>query len=236
MTGAGVTVDSDDVLRDQLEGWRGMARSILTAAGMPAALVARLEAATGARMFLHGGGEVHDRDTDERHTLTPETRAALELLTQCELIAEQSAAEEEGRAPILRDRNPVFAELTPPELRGRPVRFRDGIAGGLRLMMLREAMLHAHWSGEEARRKSAAHGKLGGRPPSSARNLARDLKSQLGTWKQALAVMPKREGSPTKWADYTIELTAAGFLVAHPATGVSRKVKETTLAGYFRAP
>ena len=44
MTGAGVTVDSDEVLRDQLDGWRSMARSILAAAGMPVALVARLDA------------------------------------------------------------------------------------------------------------------------------------------------------------------------------------------------
>ena len=235
MTGAGVTVDSDEVLRDQLEGWRSMARRILTAAGMTAALVARLEAQPAVRMFLHPGGEVHDRDTGETHTLTAETRAALELLTECDLIAEQIAAEADGRAPALRDPNPVYAELTPPELRGRPVRFRDGIVGGMRLMLLREAMLHAHWIATENRQRGAAHGKRGGRPPSSARNLARDLKAKIGTWKQAAVVLPKREGVPTIWCDYTLELTAAGFLVTHPKTGISKPVNESTLAGYFRA-
>lgn len=235
MTGAGVTVDSDEVLRDQLDGWRSMARSILAAAGMPVALVARLEEKPAARMFLHAGGEVHDRDTGETHTLTAETRAALELLTECDMIAEQIAAEADGRAPALRDASPIYAELTPPELRGRPVRFRDGIVGGMRLMLLREVMLHAHWIATETRSRSAAHGKLGGRPQSTATNLARDLKAKLGTWKQAAAVLPKREGVPTIWGDYTLELTAAGFMVTHPSTGVSRSVTDGTLAKYFRA-
>lgn len=234
MTGAGVAVDSDEVLRDQLEGWRSMARRILTAAGMTAALVARLEAKPAVRMFLHPGGEVHDRDTGETHTLTAETRAALELLTECDLIAEQIAAEADGRAPVLRDPNPVYAELTPPELRGRPVRFRDGIVGGMRLMLLREAMLHAHWIATETRSRSAAHGKLGGRPQGAATNLARDLKTKFGTWKQAAAVLPKREGVPTIWGDYTLELTAAGFIVTHPSTDIARPVRENTLARYFR--
>ena len=234
MTGAGVTVDSDEALRDQLDGWRSMARSILAAAGMPVALVARLDARPAARMFLHAGGEVHDRDTGETHTLTAETRAAIELLTECDLIAEQLAAEADGRAPTLRDASPIYAELTPPELRGRPVQFRDGIVGGMRLMLLREVMLHAHWIAAETRDRSAAHGKLGGRPPSSARNLARDLKARLKTWRQAAAVLPKREGVPTIWCNYTLELTAAGFMVTHPSTGVARPVRDNTLARYFR--
>lgn len=234
MTSTGVTVDSME-LRDMLEGWRGLARSVLTAAGMSASLVARLEAATSQRMFLHAGDNIRDGQTGELYAQTPETRAAIMLLTECDWIVEQSVAEAEGRAPQHPgDIDPVYRALTPHQPRGRPVRFCDGIRGGLRLMMLREAMLHAHWSAGAARRKSTEYGKLGGRPQSSARNLARDLKAQLGTWKQALTVMPKREGAPTIWADYTIELTADGFLVAHPATGVSKPVKEATLAGYFR--
>jgi hypothetical protein len=204
-----VTIDTADELDGQLDGWRQMAVNTLRAGGLLALNVDAISSSASIRRIMFRGGRFKDRESGETHTLTTEEIAAIQLIEEVQ---------------VLRDR---LVE----QRHGAPITLQEGILGGIRLMMLREAIVTPRWLAAPSR----AAGKLGGRPTSAATRLIAEMVKQFPAFKKAQSVLPNRERAPKKWRGFSIELDAAGrYLITHEIDGKARATLASLRAGFSR--
>ena len=118
-----VTIDTADELGGQLDGWRQMAVNTLRAGGLSALNVDAISSSASIRRIMFRGGRFKDRESGKTHTLTTEEISAIQLIEEVQ---------------VLRDR---LVE----QRHGAPITLQEGILGGIRLMMLREAIVTPRW-------------------------------------------------------------------------------------------